>query len=185
MADPVILETERLILRPPLPDDAAQIVELLSVKDVAWNLGTVPYPYSLDDANSWLAELPKRWAEDKGYIFAITQDGDRVMGMVSLMLRTAPVWELGYWLGKRFWHEGYMTEAAGGLMNWARADMGLTHFASGHFVDNHGSGRVLTKLGFRPVGEYDLFGLARGAKQRSLRYVLGTDPDLALRIVPH
>lgn len=185
MADPVILETERLILRPPLPDDAAQIVELLNDKDVAWNLGTVPYPYGLDDAQAWLATLPKLWAEDNAYMFAITRDGEQLMGVVSLTQRTAPVWELGYWLGQAYWSEGYMTEAAGGLMNWARADIGLSQFASGHFIDNPASGRVLRKLGFRPVGEYDLLGRARGEKHRSVRYVLGTDPDLALRIMPH
>lgn len=185
MADPVILQTERLVLRPPLPDDASDIVGLLGDKDVTWNLGSVPYPYALNDANDWLKKLPSWWAEDQGYVFAITRDGERLLGVVSLTQRTSPVWELGFWLGKPFWNLGYMTEAGAGLMHWAQNDMALTQFASGHFIDNPAAGRVLTKLGFEPIGDYAPFGRARGDKQQSRRYVLGTDPDLALRIVPH
>lgn len=185
MADPVILKTQRLVLRPPLPFDAPQIVERLGVKEVAWNLGRVPHPYSVTDAEDWLADIPMRWAEDTSYSFAITRETEGMMGCVSLRLLPMDVWEIGYWLGEPWWGLGYMTEAATALLNWAETDLNISRFASGHFTDNPASGRILTRLGFTLVGETELFGLARGKKAPCLRYTKGTDPELALKLVAH
>ena len=116
MADPVIIRTERLVLRPPLPQDAPHIVERLGAKDVAWNLGRVPHPYQMADAEAWLEKIPKSWAEDSSYSFAITHPIDGMIGCVSLRLLPFEVWEVGYWLGEEWWGLGYMTEAAAALL---------------------------------------------------------------------
>ena len=95
MADPVIIKTKRLVLRPPLPQDAPQIVESLGVKGVAWNLGRVPHPYLLEDAEAWLEKIPQSWSEDASYSFAITLPDDGMIGCVSLRLLPFEVWEVG------------------------------------------------------------------------------------------
>jgi RimJ/RimL family protein N-acetyltransferase len=155
------------------------------VKDVAWNLGRVPYPYALEDAEEWLDGVPQRWAEDTAYIFASVHPDDGLIGCISLRLVPMDVWEIGYWLGKSWWGQGYTTEAAMALMTWAERDLQLSRFASGHFADNPASGRVLRKLGFEPVGETELYSLARGVNSPSVRYTKGTEPDLALRLAAH
>ena len=43
----------------------------------------------------------------------------------------------------------------------------------------------LQRLGFKPVGETELFGRARGVKSLAVRYSKGTDPDLALKLAAH
>jgi RimJ/RimL family protein N-acetyltransferase len=50
----VIIETERLLLRPPILADAAAIVRYLNNFAVAGNLARVPYPYGRPDAERWL-----------------------------------------------------------------------------------------------------------------------------------
>ena len=185
MANPLILRTERLLLRPPLPHDAPQIAERIGVKEVAWNLGRAPYPYQLSDAEEWLETIPKGWAEDTAYVLLITRPEEGVMGCVGLDLKPMDVWEIGYWLAKPWWGQGYITEAAEAVMDWAETAMLIEKFVSGHFVDNPASGRVLTKLGFSPVGQVHLYGKARGAESPAIRYTKGTDPDLALRLAAH
>ena len=185
MANPIILRTERLVLRPPLPHDAEQIAARIGVKDVAWNLGSAPYPYQLSDAEDWVDRVPKGWVEDTAYVLVITHQDAGVIGCVGLDLKPMDVWEIGYWLAQDWWGQGFVTEAARAVMNWAEEDMDIQHFASGHFVDNPASGRVLLKLGFEPCGEVELFGRARGEKALAVRYTKGTDPDLALRIAAH
>lgn len=185
MANPVILRTQRLILRPPLPDDVDEIAERIGLKDVAWNLGSAPYPYSTSDAEDWVMKNPQGWADDTAYVFVATHPSEGVIGCVGLDLKPMDVWEIGYWVGKPWWGRGYVTEAAAAVMNWAETTMGLTQFASGHFVDNPASGSVLLKLGFEPVGKTELFGRARGHKSPALRYAKGADPELALKLAAH
>ncbi|MEO0448813.1 MAG: GNAT family N-acetyltransferase [Pseudomonadota bacterium] len=185
MANPLILRTQRLILRPPLPNDVRQIAERIGQKDVAWNLGRAPFPYQIADAEEWLERVPKGWVEDTAYVFLLTRPEEGVMGCVGLDLKPMDVWEIGYWLAKPWWGQGYITEATQAVMTWAEETMTIRQFASGHFTDNPASGRVLEKLGFKAVGEVELFGKARGRKSPAIRYTKGADPDLALRLAAH
>ena len=53
----VALQTRRLLLRQPHPDDASRIAGFLNNFHVAGSLSRVPYPYCEADAVWWL----KRW----------------------------------------------------------------------------------------------------------------------------
>ena len=185
MTEPITLKTERLILRAPRPEDAVQIAERIGLRDVAWNLGRAPYPYQLSDAEEWREKVPHSWANDRAYVLMLTLPEDGVVGCVGLDRKPENVWEIGYWLGKPWWGQGYVTEASQAFMNWAETEKGLTSFASGHFKDNPASGRVLLKLGFEPVGEVELYGRARGKNVPAIRYARGTDPKLALALAAH
>ncbi|MEM6586038.1 MAG: GNAT family N-acetyltransferase [Pseudomonadota bacterium] len=185
MANPVILKTPRLILRPPMTSDAAQIAACLNDREVAWNLGRVPHPYLATDAEAWLRDVPEKWIKGEAYTFAVTHLKDEMVGCVSLRLLPMDVWEFGYWLAKPLWGLGLTSEAAIAVLDYAEDRLGLEQFSSGHFIDNPASGRILTKLGFEPVGETVLYGMARGTEAPCIRYTRGTDPDLALRLVAH
>lgn len=185
MADPIILKTKRLLLRPPFMEDAPQIAERIGVRDVAWNLGRAPFPYKVSDAEDWLERIPKGWHDDTAYILLITRPEEGVIGCVGLDLKPMDVWELGYWVGRDWWGEGYVTEAAAAILDWAENSIGIGRFAAGHFTDNPSSGRVLEKLGFTAVGETELFGLARGQKSPCTRYTKGAEPGLALKLAAH
>jgi len=76
---PKIIETERLILRPPQNSDADQIAPRIT-HDVAHWLARMPYPYSRADAVDWLSAFEKD--PDKA-VWAITLDG-RYIGSIGL-----------------------------------------------------------------------------------------------------
>jgi RimJ/RimL family protein N-acetyltransferase len=49
------LATERLLLRPIRDEDAPEIAQLLNNINVSQTTATIPYPYSLDDAISFIS----------------------------------------------------------------------------------------------------------------------------------
>ena len=60
---------------------------------------------------------------------------------------------MGYWLGVDYWGKGYATEAAAAVVDHAFTISKVQSLPSGYHKDNPASGRVLSKLGFRIVGE--------------------------------
>ena len=58
-------------------------------------------------------------------------------------------WDISYNLGRQFWGRGYMTEAMGAVMAWAKAALKIKTCVASHAVENPASGRVLEKLGLR------------------------------------
>ena len=71
-------------------------------------------------------------------------------------------YEFGYWLGKPFWGQGYATEAARRLAQFAFEELGLESLHAGWFHDNPASGHVLAKLGARHNGSQMRDCRARG-----------------------
>jgi ribosomal-protein-alanine N-acetyltransferase len=139
-----ILESERLILRPPRPCDIQSMTVWLSDFDVAKMTSRVPYPYNEGDAETFLA----LGAE---YRFVIQRKSDGVfLGMTGLNAEEG--YEFGYWLGKPFWGFGFATEAAHRLVSFAFEALNLETVHAGWFYDNPASGHVLAKLGARHNG---------------------------------
>ena len=80
--------------------------------------------------------------------------------------------EIGYWLGKPYWGQGFDTEASAAMVAYAFDEGGLDYLTIGHFADNPASARIITKLGFTPQGEIRRDCVARDKKARCLTYRL-------------
>jgi RimJ/RimL family protein N-acetyltransferase len=63
-----------------------------------------------------------------------------------------PAPELGYWIGVRFWGQGYGTEAVRAVIDWAFTDLGHDALQAGARVTNPASRRLLEKCGFQWTG---------------------------------
>lgn len=146
------LETERLLLRPFRPEEAGAVAALAGNWEVAKMLARVPYPYTRDMAESWIASQDAASRSGDEFTFCIERDGEAA-GAVSLRRRADGTYELGYWLGEPFWGSGFATEAARQAVAFAFDQLGAKRLVSGHFLDNPASGRVLEKCGFRYTGE--------------------------------
>ena len=57
--------------------------------------------------------------------------------------------ELGYWIGKPFWGQGLMPEAANELLRHAFEDIGMSKVWCGYYEGNIKSKRVQEKVGFK------------------------------------
>src|SRR5258706_9162298 len=147
----VILETGRLLLRPPRAADISHFVPLLKDFDVAKNLSRVPHPYTEDDACAFVVSAAHGWRSGEDLAFGILRKSPSAyIGICGV--HPARSWEFGYWLGKPYWGQGYATEAAGRLIAFAFDELGAPHLTAGWFHDNPASGRGAGKLGWLPGG---------------------------------
>ncbi|MEO0881397.1 MAG: GNAT family N-acetyltransferase [Pseudomonadota bacterium] len=177
--------TKRLILRPPVPADAERVAELMSEKDLPWNLGRAPWPYALEDAHAWIQAATEARAANADYPFVVCTPEIGLIGSCGVVPVTEEICELGYWIGKPYWSQGYVTEAAEGVLDWARTELNIDQFVSGHINDNPASGRVLMKLGFSPAGPVTHYVRARDCDVEATRYVLGAPADIAIESAAH
>lgn len=145
-----IIETERLLLRAPRMEDAKAIAVLANDRRVADNTARIPHPYSLADAEEWIAH-GARTGKDGEHIFVISRDDD-VIGACGLELRDGTAPEIGYWLGVPYWGSGYATEAVRALIDHAFGNLGHASLQAGARVTNAASRRVLEKCGFQWTG---------------------------------
>src|SRR5256885_367072 len=67
----VILETGRLLLRPPRAADISHFVPLLKDFDLAKNLSSVPHPYTEDDACAFVVKAAYGWTSGEDLAFGI------------------------------------------------------------------------------------------------------------------
>ena len=163
--------TERLSLRPYEQRDRARLVKLANNWRVARNLGMMPFPYTEQCADEWLSKQASLWDTRKSHPLVIALDGE-LIGGIGVDVRDHGQWELGYWLGEPYWDRGYASEATRALVNFAFETLEVECLVAGHYVDNHPSGRVLTKLGFRYTVEAMRPCLARGTDVRCLEMTL-------------
>jgi [ribosomal protein S5]-alanine N-acetyltransferase len=171
----VMIETERLILRPFCSADAQEFARLAGDWAVASMTSDIPYPFSARQAAGWLSPA-------RGELrFAIERDG-QLIGGTGFYRRTSGAAELGFWLGKPWWGQGYGTEAARAVVCEGFKNPRLPGFSSAHFVDNPASARVLRKLGFEPMGETRITCAARGRDVGAVTYWL--DREQAKRVLP-
>ena len=142
--------TPRLLLRPGFPEDAPALAMAIADETIVRNLAVVPWPYTLRDAEAFLAS-PRDPVLPSFLIFERTDGAPQLVGSCGFHRCTSGSVEMGYWIARAFWGRGFATEAGSALIDIART-LRLARLEAGHFVDNPASGRVLEKLGFQPVG---------------------------------
>lgn len=148
------LVTTRLILRPFSPADAPHVRRLAGDRALAETTATIPHPYPQGAAEAWIASHPGRYAVGEAVVFAITRGEDGLLlGAIGLEIEPEMQRaELGYWIGTPYWNQGYATEAARAVVQYAFRDRGLRRVFARHFGPNVGSGRVMQKAGLRYEG---------------------------------
>lgn len=162
---------ERLILRERVASDARALADLANDGRVSRNLGpTFPYPYTLADAEAFLA-LPMD-------TFAIQLAGGAgdLIGMIGSAGPAARfgVVSFGYWLGVPYWGRGYATEAVRAYVAAVAAVPEVRRVEASVYDWNPASARVLEKAGFTLEGRRIARGYVRGEIGDELEYGLLT-----------
>ncbi len=166
------IRTGRLVLRPVVQADFPDIVRRVGDYDVAKMLTRVPHPFTLQDARDWHdGHCASR--RDGERAFAIDA-GDGLIGVVSVGC-PAETPEFGYWLGKAFWGNGFMSEAGRAALGWMFATTETQTVMSGALNENPASLNVLSKLGFGDAGGYSLPIRSRGETLPATRMRLTRD----------
>jgi [ribosomal protein S5]-alanine N-acetyltransferase len=146
------IETERLIIRDLEDKDRVVLPELIGDLEVSKFLAVVPYPYTQKDAdwfvNSCQEESKKNPRENYQMGIVLKSTGELV-GVVGLtkVNEFNKKGTLGYWLGKKYWRQGIMYEAAQRLVKFAFEELDLQRIDITAFIGNDGSNALIKKLG--------------------------------------
>ncbi len=148
------IRTERLIMRHFSLEDVDEVTNLVGEREIASSTMNIPHPYDKSIAEKWIRSHERSLVRDEGVSFAVTLlNSGRLVGSIGLGIeREFQRAELGYWIGKPFWNQGYATEASGAVIEFGFGTLGLNRIFASHLVRNPGSGRVMEKNGMRFEG---------------------------------
>jgi RimJ/RimL family protein N-acetyltransferase len=156
-----ILDTPRLILRPMRASDVDDLLRIFADPKVM-----ASFKVALFDR-----EQMKRWTQrhldhraEHGYgsfSVILKANGELIgdCGLEVMEVKGATATELGYDFRSDYWNQGYATEAAAAVRDYAFHTLGLPRLISVIRVGNGASRRVAEKIGMQLVGEFTRFDL--------------------------
>ena len=159
------LFTERLYLRRPVEADASSVISIAGDWEVARRLARIPHPYTESDFRFFMDRVvacEPTW----GIVLRGTSELIGVIGLAPHGESQSA--ELGFYVGRRYWGQGFATEAGRAIVRAALDVTGYARLTSGYHADNQASGRVLTKLGFKLIGCSNRPCLAEGTDKPSI-----------------
>lgn len=143
--------TERLILRRFEESDAENVFEYAKDPAVGPIAGWPPHK----SVGESLDVIRNVFSAAECYAVCLKEDG-KAIGAIELKLNghtdmtdRDDECELGYWLGRPFWGQGIMPEAAREMLRHAFEDLGMQNVWCGYYDGNIKSKRVQEKCGFR------------------------------------
>jgi [ribosomal protein S5]-alanine N-acetyltransferase len=155
----VRLDTERMILRPPVHGDYR-----------AWaSLREAGREFLSPWEPTWAADhLTRKSFTNRVYwaqrsiangtavpLFLIRRADDALMGAITLdNIRRGPAQAgtTGYWIGEAFARQGYMREAVSALVHYAFSNLDLSRIEAGCLPENTPSRRLLESCGYKYEG---------------------------------
>ena len=144
------LETERLLLRRALPEDAKVIFEIRSNPET---MKFIPRPLvtTMDEALEHLKMIDEKINTNEGINWAITIKGNPEMIGIIGLYRIQPEHyraEIGYMLLPDFQGKGYVTEAIAKVVAYGFEDMKLHSIEAVIDPENDASAKVVANNGF-------------------------------------
>jgi len=180
------LESPRLVLRRVAPDDLPFFTRIHALPEVARHLYPAGRPRSPEETARWLRYTLASYERlALGYLAVLRKDDGALIGRCGLMdlvvestepgpgtrkgwfgREEAPAGmsltfecELGYTLEPAAWGQGFATEAACCVRDYARDVLGLAYVISAILPENARSRRVAERSGARFEGQMDVVGL--------------------------
>jgi len=141
------IETARLLLRPLTPGDEAALAAVLSdAETMHW----YPRPFTADEVREWIERQMRRYPDGSGLLGLVEKQTGRLIGDCG------PVWqevegrtelEIGYHVNRERWNQGFATEAARAVMDYAFRRFDADRVVSMIRPENIASRRVAEKNG--------------------------------------
>lgn len=148
------LETERLILRKMTLEDAEDMFEYASDPDVA-KYTTWDTHQSVKDTKFFLNTVVERYKNRQITDWGIVHKGEEKLigtgGFAECHLFHSRA-EIGYALSRKYWRQGYMSEAVTAIVKFGFQTMNLNRIEARCEVDNIASARVMEKVGMQFEG---------------------------------
>lgn len=159
----IYTESDRLILRELLPEDAQGIFEMDSDAEVHQYLGNKPIT-TLEESRASINYIRQQYIDNGiGRWAVIEKETNQFIGWSGLKLITELTnghinyYDLGYRFIKKYWGKGYATESARASISYAFNQLNADEVYAIADIDNLASVKVLEKLGLKRINifEYD------------------------------
>lgn len=145
------IETERLYLRYWNEDDADELYKLAKDPDVGPACGWQPHK-NIEETSAVLKNI---LMTDWTYAIILKETG-KVIGCISHGGKAVSGYcenenqvEIGFWLGKEYWGNGYIPEACGQVIKYCFEELKVEKIWCAHYTENLKSKRAQEKCGFK------------------------------------
>ena len=153
-----VLETERLILRPCVAEDAGAMFRNWAGDPEVTRYMTWPTHTSEAVSAAVTADWAKEYGKPDFYLWMIVlkELGEPIgsMSVVNAIDDKVQAAEIGYCIGKRWWHQGVTSEALARVMDFLFDEVGLQRVSARHDPRNPHSGAVMRKCGMKYEGTH-------------------------------
>jgi len=142
------LRTERLTLRRFNAEEAPIMYRNWASDGEVTKFLTWPTHASVEVSEMVLADWLKNYERDDYYQWAIVFEGEPI-GSIAVVSQNDRIEkaEIGYCMGKKWWHKGIMSEALGAVIDYLFTEVGVQRIESRHDPRNPHSGGVMRKCG--------------------------------------
>lgn len=146
----MVLETERLILRPWKESDAESLYKYAKDPLVGPIAGWPPHKSVKNSC-----EIIKNVLSAPNTYAVVLKATGKPVGSIGLMIGESSnlkisndEGEIGYWIGVPYWGQGLIPEAVKEILRYGFEDLNLSKIWCGYFEGNEKSHRVQEKCGF-------------------------------------
>ncbi|MBW2965154.1 GNAT family N-acetyltransferase [Candidatus Woesearchaeota archaeon] len=150
------LKGKRIDLYIPTMKDVDGIVKHANDPKIAQWLDNLPHPYKRKDGEFFVKKIVRKGVEAKtDYPFVIYEkEHGEIIGGIGIhhVNNKHKHAEIGYWIGRKFWRQGYGTEAVNLLLRFAFRRLKMNKVYARAFGPNKASQALLKKAGFKPEG---------------------------------
>ncbi|MBA4495739.1 GNAT family N-acetyltransferase [Paenactinomyces guangxiensis] len=144
-----MLETERIYFRPYQSGDLDFVISLWRDPEVVRYIGDGKIKTKAE-----IQEIFSRWVEKRGqgfglHLAVLKQTGEYLghAGIVPQEVDGKMEWEIGYWLAKKYWGQGYASEAAAAFRDYAFTKLKIKRLVCIIQPDHLASIKVAEKIG--------------------------------------
>lgn len=142
----IIFETDRLLLRELNISDAENFYKLNSDPDVIKFTGDNKFS-SVYEAKTFLVNYTEYEKYGYGRWAVLSKTDDQFLGWCGLKYNEEQMVDLGFRFFKKYWGNGFATEAAKGCLNYGFSELHLKTIVGRALKKNIASVKVLEKIG--------------------------------------
>ncbi len=149
------LETERLIMRAFVPEDVKPMFRNWASDPEVTKFLTWPTHTSEEVTEKVVASWVEKNGDPAYYQWAIVwKETMEPIGSISAVHWKEDVCEveIGYCIGRQWWHRGVMTECFSEVIRFFFQEVGVNRITARHDPNNPNSGMVMKKCGLRHEG---------------------------------
>lgn len=143
------LETERLMLRELVENDAEEMYKNWASDDEVSKYVRWSTHKNVEETKEYIKAEQERCKNEGCYNWGIVlKETQELIGAIGAFPSEDNRYEIGYNLGKKYWRNGYATEALKKIMKYLINSEEIYRFRCAHAILNPASGAVMKKGGF-------------------------------------